>query len=238
MHVVEKRIGSQSRHRRKKCVIAVCQSIMTLAFEGPQSFRLAARQFCWGHNIIPWTQDRSTITAPGEGTSWHASLCPTDSTGAKSSNGLLSTACQPLPRYGKYAEYFPQNHGNRVFRGTAPRHAFAAKKPSLAARKIARTPVAFGSPQDFHIALMFGAARFGEPALSGSGLVGFRIAPRRRRLSRRSGTRHKCFNQHRILDATRPPRRAMWPKRLQQRGFSRASARLRPRSAFGLPQRA
>src|SRR4029077_12696016 len=35
MHFVEKGIGSQSRHRRKKCVIAVCQSIMTLAFEGP-----------------------------------------------------------------------------------------------------------------------------------------------------------------------------------------------------------
>ena len=35
MHVVEKRIGSQSRHTCKKCVIAVCQGIMTLAFEGP-----------------------------------------------------------------------------------------------------------------------------------------------------------------------------------------------------------
>jgi hypothetical protein len=38
-----------------------------------------------------------------------------------------------LPRRGKSAEYFPQNHGNRVFHGTAPRHAFAAKKPGLAA---------------------------------------------------------------------------------------------------------
>ena len=42
-HVVEKRIGSQSGHRRKKCVIALCQSIMAFAFEGPQSFRLTAR---------------------------------------------------------------------------------------------------------------------------------------------------------------------------------------------------
>jgi hypothetical protein len=76
------------------------------------------------------------------------------------------------------------------------------KKPRLAARKIARIPVAFGSPQDFHIALMFGAARFAEPALSGSGSAGFPIAPRRPRWPRRAGTRHKCFNQHRI--STRP----------------------------------
>ena len=33
-------------------------------------------------------------------------------------------------------------------------------------------------------------------------------------------------------------RRAMRTKRLQRRGFSQASARLRPRLAFGLPQRA
>jgi hypothetical protein len=77
------------------------------------------------------------------------------------------------------------------------------KKPGLAARKIARIPLAFGSPQDFHIALMFGAARFGEPELSGSRRVGFRIAPRRPRSPRRAGTRHKWFNRHRIFDATR-----------------------------------
>jgi hypothetical protein len=109
-----------------------------------------------------------------------------------------------LPRHGKSAEYFPQNHGGRVFPGTARRHAFAAKKPRLAARKIVRIPVAFSSPQDFHIELMFGAARFGEPALSGSRRVGFHFAPRRGRSLRRSGTRHKWFNQHRIFDATRP----------------------------------
>src|SRR5579872_3220189 len=73
MHLVEKRIGSQSRHRRKKCVIALCQGVMTLAFEGPQSCRLIARQFCWRHNHIPWTQDRSTITALGE---WQHPGCP------------------------------------------------------------------------------------------------------------------------------------------------------------------
>jgi hypothetical protein len=42
-----------------------------------------------------------------------------------------------LPRRGKLTEYFPQNHGNRVFHGTARRHAFAAKKPRLAAKKVA-----------------------------------------------------------------------------------------------------
>jgi hypothetical protein len=111
-----------------------------------------------------------------------------------------STAVATLPRHGKSAEYFPQNHGNRAFRGTARRHAFAVKKPRLAARKIARILVAFSSPQDFHIALMFGAARFGEPALSGSRRVGFHFAPRRGRSLRRSGTRPKWFNQHRIFD--------------------------------------
>src|SRR5437868_3514051 len=34
--------GGQGGHRCKKGVIALCQSIMTLAFEGPQSLRLAA----------------------------------------------------------------------------------------------------------------------------------------------------------------------------------------------------
>jgi hypothetical protein len=152
--------------------------------------------------------------------------------------GIVIPASPTLPRGGKSAEYFPQNHGKRAFQGSARRHAFAVKKPRLAARKIARIPVAFGSPQDFHIALMFGAARFGEPALSGSGRVGFRIAPCRRRWLQRPGTPRKCFNQHRILDANQTSRRAMRHKRLQRGGFSRAIARFRPRPAFGLPQRA
>jgi hypothetical protein len=133
-------------------------------------------------------------------------------------------------------EYFPQNHGNRVFRGAARRHAFAAKRPRVAARKIARIPVAFSSPQEFHIELMFGAARFGEPGLSGSGSVGFRVAPRRRRWLQSLGTPRKCFNQHRIFDATGPPAAPCGAKRLHRRAFSHASARLRPQLAFGLPQ--
>jgi len=86
-------------------------------------------------------------------------------------------------------EYFPQHHGNRGFHGNAHGHAFAAKKPRLAARKIARIPIAFSSPQDFRIALMFGAARFGEPALSGSRSVGFHIA--RCDVIRRSALAHR-----------------------------------------------
>jgi hypothetical protein len=50
---------------------------------------------------------------------------------------------------------------------------------------------------------MFGAARFGEPALSAARVLGFHIAPRRRRSPRRLGIPHKCFNQHWIFDATR-----------------------------------
>jgi hypothetical protein len=86
-----------------------------------------------------------------------------------------------LPRRGKSAEYLPQKHGIGVFRGTARRHAFAAKKPYLAARKIARIPIAFSLPQDFRIELMFDAAHFGEPALGASRGLGFHITPRRRR---------------------------------------------------------
>jgi hypothetical protein len=91
------------------------------------------------------------------------------------------------------------------FSGSRSPSRIRREKTSSCRKKIARIPVAFGSPQDFRIALMFGAARFGEPALSGSGSVGFRIAPRRRRWLQRLGTSRKCFNQHRIFDATRPP---------------------------------
>ncbi len=52
-HGVEERVGGQGGHRCKKCVIARCQSIVTLAFEGAQSLRLAAGQFCWRHDHLP-----------------------------------------------------------------------------------------------------------------------------------------------------------------------------------------
>jgi hypothetical protein len=50
---------------------------------------------------------------------------------------------------------------------------------------------------------MFGAVRFGEPALSGSRSVGFHIAPRRCHSPQRLGTPDKCFNQQRIFDTSR-----------------------------------
>jgi hypothetical protein len=53
------------------------------------------------------------------------------------------------------------------------------KNTRLAARKIAQTPAAFSLPQDSEVELMFGAARFGELALSVSRSLGFHIAPRR-----------------------------------------------------------
>jgi len=75
------------------------------------------------------------------------------------------------------------------FSPTARRHAFAVKKPPLAARKIARIPVAFSSPQELHIELMFGAARFGEPALRAS--RSFVSISRRAEVIRRSVSAHR-----------------------------------------------
>lgn len=77
------------------------------------------------------------------------------------------------------------------------------KNTCFAARKIARIPVAFSLPQDLPVQLMFGAARFGEPALSASRGLRFHIAPRRPRSSHRFSTPCKCFNQRRISDQTR-----------------------------------
>jgi hypothetical protein len=113
-------------------------------------------------------------------------------------HGLLT-----LPRDGKSAEYFSQNHGGRVFCVTVRCHAFAAKKPCLAARKIVRIPVAFSLPQDSPVQLMFGAVRFGESASSASRGLGFHIVPRVGRSPHRLDTARKCFNQHRIFDTTR-----------------------------------
>jgi hypothetical protein len=73
------------------------------------------------------------------------------------------------------------------------------KNPALPHEKLC----AFSLPQDSSVQLMFGAARFGEPALSASRGLRFHIAPRRRRSPQRLGTPNKCFNQHRIFDTTR-----------------------------------
>jgi hypothetical protein len=50
---------------------------------------------------------------------------------------------------------------------------------------------------------MFGAARFGEPALSASRGLRFQIAAREGHSPHRLDTPRKCLNQHRIFDTTR-----------------------------------
>jgi hypothetical protein len=129
------------------------------------------------------------VGTPSEAHSRRRSLCPPHGLDWRdmSSNGLLSTACQPYRAMVNLRNIFRKIMATTLLHGAGRRPAFAVKKPRLAARKIARIPVAFGSPQDFHIALMFGAARFAEPALSGSRGVGFRFAPRRRRWLQRLG---------------------------------------------------
>jgi hypothetical protein len=78
--------------------------------------------------------------------------------------------------------------------GSSPRIR-REKNIRLAARKIARIPVAFSLPQDSLVELMFGAARFGEPALSTSRGLGFHIVPRVGRSPHRLDNPRKCFNQ-------------------------------------------
>jgi hypothetical protein len=65
-----------------------------------------------------WIRHRARVRA----TRW---LCPPC--------GLPTAPASTLPRDGKLTEYFSQNHGGGVFRGTARRHASAAKKPRLVA---------------------------------------------------------------------------------------------------------
>jgi hypothetical protein len=73
------------------------------------------------------------------------------------------------------------------------------KNPALPHEKLR----AFSLPQDLSVQLMFGAARFCEPALSASLGLRFHSAPRQRRSPQRLGTPRKCFNQHRIFGAIR-----------------------------------
>jgi hypothetical protein len=150
---------------------------------------------------------------------------------------IVSQAWPTLPRRGKFAEYFPPNHGGRVFHRTARRHAFAAKKPRLAARKIARTLAAFSLPQDSQVELMFGAACFCEPTLSASRSLDFTS---RRARSFAASPRYPSQVVQSATDFApgETARLAAILKRLQRRAFSQAAARRRRRLAFGLPQRA
>src|ERR1700733_3231883 len=73
------------------------------------------------------------------------------------------------------------------------------KNPALPQEKLR----AFSLPQDSQVELMFGTARFGEPASSASRSLDFRSRRADVVHSKRLGTPHKCFNRHRIFDATR-----------------------------------
>jgi hypothetical protein len=114
---------------------------------------------------------------------------------------------------------FRQIMVGRVFRPGYARHAFAAKKPRLAARKIARTLAAFSLPQDSQVELMFGAVRFGEPALSASRSLGFHIAPRGG-IHRVASTTRASASISSGFASKATARRAMILKRLQRRAFS------------------
>jgi hypothetical protein len=139
---------------------------------------------------------------------------------------------QTLPRGGKLTEYFPQNRGSRVFRGTARRHAFAAKKTCLAARKIA--------------CLQFAARLVSAVNVRRGSFwrTGFKCRTRLAISHRPAPTFFAAAPRHtaQVLQSAPDFRhdqtscRAMRPKRLQRRGFSQASARLGTRLAFGLPQ--
>jgi hypothetical protein len=139
-----------------------------------------------------------------------------------------------LRRDGELAEYFPQNHGGARFSRNCAPPCIRREKTSPCRNE---NYAAFSLPQDSLVQLMFGAARFREPASSASRSLGFCAAPRGGHSSHRLDNRCKCFNQRRILDAARWLV-SMRLKRLQRRGFSQATACLRRRLAFGLPQRA
>jgi hypothetical protein len=60
---------------------------------------------------------------------------PTDCAGGQKFKRIAIHGLPTLPRDGKFAEYFPQNHGGRAFYGTARRHASAAKNLALPQEK-------------------------------------------------------------------------------------------------------
>lgn len=124
---------------------------------------------------------------------------PTQRRLSRRSNGLLSPACGP---------YRPAANLRNIFRkimaGAFFTQRLAATHPP---RKNLALPhekmVAFSLPQDPQVQLMFGAARFGEPALSASRSLEFHIAPRGGHSQHCLDNPRKCFNQRRILDAAR-----------------------------------
>jgi hypothetical protein len=101
-----------------------------------------------------------------------------------------------------------------------------------------RLDFAFGSSQRNRMTLMFGAARLWRPGVSASRSFGFRIMPCGMRVAPRRFMRHKPLQATMEFAACESSRRIMLIKRLKRRAFSLSSARRKPRTAFGLPQRA
>jgi hypothetical protein len=115
------------------------------------------------------------------------------------SKALLSTARRPYRAMANLRNIF-----RKIMAAAFFAELLAATHPPRKNRALPQEKLcAFSLPQDSHIELMFGAARFGEPASSASRSLGFQIAPRRRRSPQRLGTPHKCFNQQRVFDTTR-----------------------------------
>jgi hypothetical protein len=118
-------------------------------------------------------------------------------------------------------EYFPQNHGGRVFHGTARRHASAVKKPRLAARKIACLQFA---------ARLVSAVNVRRGSIWRTGFKRFtrlgishRAAPRPFAASARHTA--QVLQSAPDFQHDRTSRLDVILKRLQRRAFSQASAR-------------
>jgi hypothetical protein len=120
---------------------------------------------------------------------------PTDAVGV----AYLHKDCYPQPanltvRWQIFG-IFSAKSWQPPFPGTARRHASAAKKYLLCRKKNCAESAASSLPQDSHIELMFGAAGFGEPALSASRFWRFHIVSRGSHSPQCLGMLCKCFNQ-------------------------------------------
>jgi hypothetical protein len=77
-----------------------------------------------------------------------------------SSNGLLSTACRPYRAVANLRNIFRKIMADALFAELLAAMHSPRKNPALPQGKL----LAFSLPHDSPAELMFGAARFGEPA--------------------------------------------------------------------------
>jgi hypothetical protein len=124
---------------------------------------------------------------------------PTQRRLSRRSNGLLSTASRPYRAMANLRNIFRKIMARAFF--TEPLAATHSPRKNLVLPQGKLR--AFSLPHDSPVQLLFGAARFGEPALSVSGSLGFYVVPRRGDSPHRLDTPFKCFNQRLILRATR-----------------------------------